>query len=116
MNGEKRLLGKPTRSSVDNIKIDQIEIGLSVMDWTDVAQDRNQWRTLVNTVVNIRVPQNVGKFLSSCTTGGFSRRAQLQEIKLVWVVLVKINKKYQCRSFFLSGAEIQGLHLPSTQF
>jgi hypothetical protein len=88
MNGEKRLLEKPTRSWVDNIKTDQREIRRSVTDRTDVAQDTDPWRTLVNTVVNIRVPQNVGKFLSSCTTGGFSRRAQLQEIKLVWVVLV----------------------------
>jgi hypothetical protein len=34
----------------------------------------------VNTVTNLRVPYNVGKFLSSCTTGGFSRRAQLHEV------------------------------------
>jgi hypothetical protein len=32
------------------------EIGWSGMDWTDLAQDRNQWRALVNTVMNIQVP------------------------------------------------------------
>jgi hypothetical protein len=46
-------------------------------DWIDLAQNRDWWKALVNTVMNLRVPYNVGKFLSSCTTGGFSRRAQL---------------------------------------
>jgi hypothetical protein len=35
------------------------------MDWIYLAQDRDQWRDLVNTVISLRVPQNVGKFLSS---------------------------------------------------
>jgi hypothetical protein len=47
------------------------------MDWIDLAEDRDQSRALVNTVMNLRVPLNVGKFLSSCTTDGFSRRVQL---------------------------------------
>jgi hypothetical protein len=36
------------------------------MDWIDLAQDRDQWRALVSTVMNLPVPLNVGKFLSSC--------------------------------------------------
>jgi hypothetical protein len=49
------------------------------MEWIDLAQDRDRWKVLVNTVINLRVSLNAGNFLSSCTTGGFSRRAQLHE-------------------------------------
>jgi hypothetical protein len=41
---------------VDNIKMDHREIGCSGMDWIDLAQDRDQWRALVNTVMNLDVP------------------------------------------------------------
>jgi hypothetical protein len=41
---------------VNNIKMDLREIGLDDMDWIDVAQDRDQWRAPVNTVMNLRVP------------------------------------------------------------
>jgi hypothetical protein len=64
----------------DNIKMDVREIGWGGIDWIDLARDRDQWRALVNTVINLRVPYNVGKFLSGCTTGGFSRRARLHGV------------------------------------
>jgi hypothetical protein len=48
---------------VDNIKIDLREIGWDGMDWIDLAQNRDQWRVLVNTVMNIRVPKNIEKWL-----------------------------------------------------
>jgi hypothetical protein len=52
----KRPLGRPTRRWAINIKMDLREIGWGGMDWIDLAQDRDQWRDLVNTVMNLRVP------------------------------------------------------------
>jgi hypothetical protein len=63
----KRPLGRPRRRWVDNIKIDFREIGWDGMAWIDLVQDRDQWRALVNMVMNLQVPYNAGKFLNSCT-------------------------------------------------
>jgi hypothetical protein len=52
----KRPLGRPRRRWVDNINLDLREIGWNGVDWIDRAQDRDQWRALVNTVLNLRVP------------------------------------------------------------
>jgi hypothetical protein len=52
----KRPLGRPRRRWVDNIKMDFRDKGWDGMDWIELAQDRNQWRALVNTVMNLRVP------------------------------------------------------------
>jgi hypothetical protein len=52
----KRPLGRPRHRWVDNIKIDLTEIGWDGRDWLELAQDRDQWRALVNTVMNLRVP------------------------------------------------------------
>jgi hypothetical protein len=49
----RRPLGRPKRRWVDNIKIDLREIGCDCMDWIDLAQDRDQCRALVNTVMNL---------------------------------------------------------------
>jgi hypothetical protein len=51
----KRPLGRQRRRWVDNIKIDLIEIGWDGMDWIDLAEDRDQWKAPVNTVMNLRV-------------------------------------------------------------
>jgi hypothetical protein len=52
----KRALGRRRRRWVDNIKMDLREVGWDGVDWMDMAQDRDQWRALVNTVLNFRVP------------------------------------------------------------
>jgi hypothetical protein len=52
----KRPLGRPRNRWEDNIKMDLQEVGRGVMDWIELAQDRDRWRTLVNAVMNLRVP------------------------------------------------------------
>jgi hypothetical protein len=52
----KRPLGRTKRRWEDNIKMDLREIRWDGMDWIDLAQDRDQWRALLNTVMNLRVP------------------------------------------------------------
>jgi hypothetical protein len=51
-----RPLGRPRRRWEDNIKTDVREIGWGGINWIDLVQDRDQWRALVNTVMNLRVP------------------------------------------------------------
>jgi len=52
----KRPLGRPRRRWEANIKVDLQEVGCAGMDWIDVAQVRDRWREIVNTVMNLRVP------------------------------------------------------------
>jgi hypothetical protein len=53
---EKRPLGRPRRRWVDNIQMDLTEIGWDGVDRIELAEGRDQWRALVNTVMNLRVP------------------------------------------------------------
>jgi hypothetical protein len=52
----KRPLGRSRCRWIDNIKMDLLEIGVSVVDWIGLAQDRYRWRGLVNSVMKLRVP------------------------------------------------------------
>jgi hypothetical protein len=52
----KRPLRRPRRRWVDNIRMNLGEVGWSDVDWVGLAKDRNRWRTLVNAVLNLRVP------------------------------------------------------------
>jgi hypothetical protein len=52
----RRPLGRPRRRREDNIKMDLREIGFGDVDWIHLAQDRDGWRALVNTVMNLQIP------------------------------------------------------------
>jgi hypothetical protein len=52
----KRPLGRPRRRWEDNVKNDLQEVGCEGLDWIGLAQDRDKWRALVNSVMNLRVP------------------------------------------------------------
>ena len=54
--GGKRSLGIPRRRWVNSIRMDLQEVGCGYMDWIELAQDRDRWRTIVSAVMNIRVP------------------------------------------------------------
>ena len=70
----KRPLGRPRRRWVDNIRMDLQEVGCGYMDWIGLAQNRDSWRTLVSVIMNLRVPWNVGNFLTRCKPVSCSRR------------------------------------------
>jgi hypothetical protein len=52
----KNPLGRVRRRCVNNIRMDLVEVGWGDVDWIGLAQDRDRWRALVNSVLNLRVP------------------------------------------------------------
>jgi hypothetical protein len=73
----KRPLGRPRRRWLDNIRMDLGEVGWGNVDWIGLAGDRNRWRALVNSVLNLRVPRNAGKLSTGLTSSSLSSSAQL---------------------------------------
>jgi hypothetical protein len=64
----------------DNLEMNLGEIGWCGTEWIVLTQDRDQWTALVKTVMNLRVSQLNGKFMSNCTIVDFSGRVQIQEL------------------------------------
>jgi hypothetical protein len=61
----RRPLGRPRRGWENNIEMNLQEVGFGDMEWIELAQFRDKWRTLVSAVMNFLVPKNAGNFLSS---------------------------------------------------
>jgi hypothetical protein len=60
----KKQLGRPRHRCEDNINMDLQGVGFGSVDWIELAQDRDMWWALVTAVMNLRVPQNAGTFLT----------------------------------------------------
>jgi hypothetical protein len=67
-SADKQPIGRCKHEWDDNTKRDRRDLGFCVVEWLDVAQNRDQWRVLVSAII-------CGKCLSSCTTDGVSRRS-----------------------------------------
>jgi hypothetical protein len=76
----KRPLGRPRRRWIDYIKMDLLEIGLNVVDWIGLAQDRYRWRALVNSVNEPSGFIKCWELPSGCTSCGLSSGTQLYRV------------------------------------
>jgi hypothetical protein len=76
----KRLLRRPRHRWVDNIRMDHVEVGWGGVDWIGLAHDRNRWRALVDSVLNLRVPQKAGKLSSVLTSRDLLSSADLHGV------------------------------------
>jgi hypothetical protein len=76
----KRPLGRPWHRWVDNIRMVLGVVGWGDVDWIGLAQDRNRWRALVNSVLNLWVPWNAGKLSSGLTSSCLSSSDQLHRV------------------------------------
>jgi hypothetical protein len=76
----RRPLGRPRSRWLDNIRPDFVEVGWGDVDWIGMAQDRDRWRALVKSVLNLRAPLNAGKLSSVLTSMDLSSSAQLHGV------------------------------------
>jgi hypothetical protein len=75
-----RPLGRPRRRWEDSFKMDIQEVGCGGMEWIELARDRDRWRALVNSVMNLRFQLNMGNFVTSCKLVSYSRKAVLHGV------------------------------------
>ena len=73
--------------------MDLQRVGCRVVDWIDLAQDRDRWRAVVNAVMNLRDPYSVGSFVNSWEPGCFSGRTLLHGIRFLFVRFNKFPAK-----------------------
>jgi hypothetical protein len=78
----KRPLGRHRSSWEDNIKMHRQDVGCGCRDWIGLARDRDRWRAPVKAVMNLRVTQNAGNFLTRCKTVSFPRRTLLHGVSM----------------------------------
>jgi len=76
----KRPLGRSRHRGEDSIKMDLQELGKGGLYWIELARQRDRWRALVNAVMKLRVPKNVGNFLTRKKPVSFSRRTLLHGV------------------------------------
>ena len=65
----KKPLGSSRRRWEDNIKMDLQEVGFGIMDWIELAQERDSWRTVVNVIMNLRIPFYAENIFTKLRTG-----------------------------------------------
>ena len=76
----KRPLRRPRRRWEDNIKMDLQEVRFGGLVWIGLSEYRDRWRTLVNAVMNLRIPKNSRNFLTSREPVSCSRRTPLHGV------------------------------------
>lgn len=105
----KRPLGKCGYRWEENVKMYFKVIGWEGLDWIHLAHDRYRWQAVVNTVLNLHIPFNVGNFLTSQGTSSFSRRTVLHAVGLMLQPLTAHELGFQ---FIASGAKFLFVSTP----